>query len=113
MTIGEGLKRFREKFRLNQKEVAEIAKISVVAYQKYEYEKSAPTVPVLIRIAQHFNVTLDYLAGLSDNPNPGKKTFTEVDDDDSNALMAAAESDRILDYHENLAHVLAKQGIKI
>lgn len=115
MTIAESLKRFRKKWGLTQKQIASVLGVSQQTYQVYE-GKSVPSASIIVQLANHYNVTADYLLGLSDTPtgNTAENPMTvEVDDEDSNALTIAAESDRILDYHENLAHVLAKQGIKI
>lgn len=40
--------------------------ISTGAYQKYEYGKSEPTLPVAARMADFYGVSLDYLAGRTD-----------------------------------------------
>ena len=114
MTITESLKRFRTKFNLKQKDIAKFLEVTPQAYQVTE-SKGSPSALAIVKLANHYNVSADYLLGLSDTPNNKIESPApvEVDDEDSNALTIAAESDRILDYHENLAHVLAKQGIKI
>ena len=48
--------------------VAHLLEISERTYQKYEYEESEPQLSVLVRIAQFYGVSLDYLAGLTDTP---------------------------------------------
>lgn len=70
MKIGEGLKRFRNEFRLQQKEVAQALNIKPQAYQVYEADKVMPSVEVVKKIAVAFNVSMDYLVGLSDTPRP-------------------------------------------
>lgn len=40
--------------------------VSPRAYQKYEYKESEPTLSVAARIADFYGVSLDYLAGRSD-----------------------------------------------
>ena len=114
MTVAESLKRFRKEFSLKQKDIAAMLGVSPQAYQVYE-NKSVPSANIIVKLANAYNVSADYLLGLSDVPNSKieNPAPVEVDDEDSNALTIAAESDRILDYHENLAHILAKQGIKI
>lgn len=78
MTIGESFKRFRKKFGLNQKEVAKLLGITSQAYQNYEYGKGSPTAVAIIKLAQEFNVTTDYLLGLSDSPQPTNFDEQEV-----------------------------------
>ena len=114
MTVAESLRRFRKTFNLKQKDIATVLDVTPQAYQVTE-SKGTPSAKSLIQLANAYNVSTDYLLGLSDVPDSKIENSApaEVDDEDSNALTIAAESDRILDYHENLAHVLAKQGIKI
>ena len=68
MPLGEALKRFRKKYKVTQKQAAEIAGVAERVYQSYEYGKVAPTAPVLIALADYFDVSLDYLVGRSDDP---------------------------------------------
>ena len=67
MTYSEGLKRFRKDFKVTQKQAAKAAGILEQAYQVYEYGRD-PAVSVLCKLADTFNVSLDYLVGRSDNP---------------------------------------------
>ena len=48
---------------LLQRELAEIAGVKIRAYQFYEQGKTEPGIDVLIRFADIFNVSLDYLVG--------------------------------------------------
>ena len=68
MTIGESLKRFRKDFGITQQQVADSINILKPSYQRYEYGTNVPTAKVLIKIADAYNVSIDYLVGLSDNP---------------------------------------------
>lgn len=68
MTVAEGLRRFRRDFNLTQKEVAEAIGIFTQAYQRYEHGM-VPTITVLIKIADAYNVSLDYLVGRTQKIN--------------------------------------------
>ncbi len=68
MSVGEGLKRFRKTYGVTQQQVADAIKVLKPAYQRYEYGTNIPTATVLIKIADAYNVSLDYLVGRSDNP---------------------------------------------
>jgi len=70
LTVGEALKRFRRDFKLQQKDVASLLGITSQAYQYYEYGKAAPPVRSILKLAKEYNVTTDYLLGLSDEPRP-------------------------------------------
>ena len=68
MSVGEGLKRFRKQYGVTQQQVADSIKVLKPAYQRYEYGTNIPTATVLIKIADAYNVSIDYLVGRSDNP---------------------------------------------
>lgn len=112
MTIAESLKRFRKQWGLTQKQIASVLGVSQQTYQVYE-GKSVPSASIIVQLANHFNVSADYLLGLSDVPNPYQAENSEVDIDDNRDLVTAAENDRVLDFYQNLAHKLSQQGIKI
>ena len=68
MTVAEALKRFRGDFNVTQQQVADSIGVLKPSYQRYEYGKNIPTATILIKIANAYNVSVDYLIGLSDNP---------------------------------------------
>lgn len=68
MTLADGLRRFRKEFHLTQKQVAEICGVTERAYQHYEHGDVMPTFQVISNIAKTYHVSLDYLAGYSNNP---------------------------------------------
>lgn len=70
--IPAGLKRFRKKFNLSQKETATLLGITEKAYQNYEYGKGSPTAAAILKLSKKFDVTTDYLLGQSDEPRPPK-----------------------------------------
>ena len=78
--IAAGLKRFRKDFKLSQKEVAGLLGITSQAYQNYEYGKGAPTAVSVLKLADAYNVSTDYLLGRIDDPQPVKFDKKEVQD---------------------------------
>lgn len=78
MTLGEAFRRFRSVLKLNQKQMAESVNIPLKSYQAYEYDKSLPSVKVIMRMADTYNVSADYLLGRSDMPNPTNFDEREV-----------------------------------
>ncbi len=62
------LKETRIKNKYSQKQVAEGIGISETLYQKYEYGKTKPAYDVIIKLCNYFNVSADYLLGLSNDP---------------------------------------------
>ena len=66
--FSERLIRLRKEKGLSQIALAKEIGISSRAYQEYEYEKSEPMMSNLVRIADIFDVSLDYLTGRTDTP---------------------------------------------
>lgn len=69
------LKDLREDHDMYQKEVANLLGISQQYYS--EYEKGKRTIPVqhLITLAKHYNTSIDYIVGLTDEINSKKKSI--------------------------------------
>jgi transcriptional regulator with XRE-family HTH domain len=63
------LKDLREDKDLLQKEVAKKLDISQQYYSQYEMGKYTMPIELLIILSQEYNVSLDYLVGLSDKKN--------------------------------------------
>lgn len=65
MRINDTLKKLRNAKNLSQSDMAEILDVSLSSYQKYERDKNSitPSLEVLTRIADFYNVSLDYLLG--------------------------------------------------
>lgn len=68
MELANAFKRFRQQYKITQKQAAKIAGITERVYQSYEYGKVVPSATVLIALADHFDISVDYLIGRSDNP---------------------------------------------
>lgn len=68
MSLPDSLKRFRKDFNLTQKAVANSLGIQENAYQRYEHGKVIPSVLVMSKLADAYNVSIDYLVGRTDVP---------------------------------------------
>jgi len=66
MTIGERIALLRDQKNWSQKELAEYLDVSRNTVGKYEREEMLPPLDVASKIAVVFNITLDYLAGLTE-----------------------------------------------
>lgn len=64
------LKELRKKRNATQQEVADMLNITRAAYSNIENGKRDPDTETIVRLAQFFNVSTDYLLGLTDNPAP-------------------------------------------
>lgn len=68
--LAKRLRECRDKTGLPQIKVAVYCDITEKAYQNYELGVHEPKVSILMRIAQFYEVSIDYLVGLTDNPAP-------------------------------------------
>lgn len=72
--LGKRLLKCRKKFGYTQIQAATYADITEKAYSNYELGKQMPRLDILVRIADMYQVSLDYLTGRTDDPSPiGKK----------------------------------------
>lgn len=62
------IRALREDHELNQEEVANILNIKQTQYSRYELGKNKMDIERYIALANFYNVSLDYLAGLIDEP---------------------------------------------
>lgn len=73
-TLGERIKTLRSRYDLTQEDFGEMFNIVKSTVSMYENNKSIPDDETKKRIAEHFNVTLDWLMGYSDISCPKKET---------------------------------------
>ena len=66
--LGQKLKELRVSNNVKQKDVAEHLGILSNSYQQFEYDKIKPSYENLVKLCRYFNVSADYLLGLSDEP---------------------------------------------
>ena len=63
--LGKNLKELRLERGLTQKEVADALKINSVTYLHYEKDQREPPLTLLAEMAVFFDVSVDYLLGLT------------------------------------------------
>jgi len=66
--FSERLVALRRRKGISQAAAAKQVKAALRAYQNYEYGSAEPRLSTLVRIADFYGVSLDYLAGRSDLP---------------------------------------------
>jgi len=65
-TLGKRIKDLRVDKKLTQEELSQELNIDKSTIAKYETDKIAPSIPMLIVLAKFFEVSTDYLLGLED-----------------------------------------------
>lgn len=80
MAFTDKIRELRKSRGLTQQQTAKLLGISLSSYQKYEREKSSvmPSINVIIKIAEEFQVSVDYLLGLPDRSDILKTDETDV-----------------------------------
>ena len=80
MAFTDKIQKLRKSKGLTQQQAAELLGISLSSYQKYERTKSPvmPSISVIIKIAEEFQVSVDYLLGLSDQADNRKMSDTNI-----------------------------------
>lgn len=68
----KNLRNIREDRDIKQKEIAAVLNISQNTYSQYETGVISLTAEVLIKLADYFDVSIDYLLDQTDNPKRNK-----------------------------------------
>ena len=72
MNFSERIIEIKLNKNLLQKDIANAIGVSPRNYQRYEKGEQQPTLPIVIKLADYFDVSIDYLVGRTDNPNSHK-----------------------------------------
>jgi transcriptional regulator with XRE-family HTH domain len=70
MDFSKRLVDLREQKNMKQKELANIVGLQSSAISKYEKGNTQPNLETLVKLAEFFSVTVDYLLGVSSIENP-------------------------------------------
>jgi len=62
----------REDYDMSQTQIAKILDMSQTGYSKYETGENDIPTHILIKLAKFYNVSVDYILELTDNPQPPK-----------------------------------------
>ena len=73
MMIGERLIDLRKDMGLTQKELSEKLFINYRTYSGYERNETEASDDFKIKLAEFYNISVDYLLGISSNPHPIRK----------------------------------------
>jgi len=67
------LRDLREDADLNQTQIAKYLGMSQTGYSKYETGENDIPTQVLVKLAQYYKTSIDYILGLNDDKAPYKK----------------------------------------
>ncbi len=83
-TFGMRLRSLREEKEITQEELGKLFSVTKTAISLYESDKRFPDQDTLIKLAAFFNVSVDYLLGVSDEKGPfsasdAENAYTKLD----------------------------------
>ena len=73
MMVGERLVDLRKDIGLTQKQLSEKLFINYRTYSGYERNEIEASDDLKIKLAQFYNISVDYLLGITEHPHPIKK----------------------------------------
>ena len=91
------LKEIRKNVGASPQQLAELLGISVQSYYRYENGQNEPSLPALIKLADYFGVSLDYLCGRNFS------AISQVDETDVEILdgikkLSSQQKERVIGY---------------
>lgn len=75
-TLGERIKQLRLEHELTQEEFGKLFGVTKYSVSLYESNKSSPSDEIKKKIAEHFNVSLDWLMGRTFGTNSIRKILS-------------------------------------
>ncbi|MGF6990381.1 transcriptional regulator with XRE-family HTH domain [Lachnospiraceae bacterium PM6-15] len=102
MDLGSKISNLRKKLKMNQREFAKAIGVSNGAVAMWETNKRQPDLETLLKLANFFNVSTDYLLGKEQTPtniiteldSPSEKAFSQEEQDVINYFRQLDKEDR-------------------
>jgi transcriptional regulator with XRE-family HTH domain len=95
MLVGDRLKDLREGRSYTHQELAHLLDLSITQVWRYETGKTDPSGEILARMAKVFNVSVDYLLGVIDDPLPPGSTESNLSDQEKAVIQALRRGQKI------------------
>lgn len=73
------LRDLREDADLTQEELVKLLKMHKTTYTNYEQGKREPPFELIIKLAKFYDVSIDYIAGLSEDTSIKKQTLSDFE----------------------------------
>lgn len=110
--LGLRLRILRDKLNLKQEDVADKLGCHQGAISNLERGAKAPSIDMLLSLSQFFDVSVDYLLGVSDEPNPVYKPEHGVENIglDEPPVSSSKEADTKYKYKRSRKSVQAEQS---
>lgn len=113
-TLGKKISKYRKLKQMTQEELATQLNVSAQAVSKWENDLSIPDLPILIELADIFNITMDELLRQKENTDiirvveePLRKSFNQMM---LRIIVNSSDGDKV---RVNLPMTLVKAGLEI
>ncbi len=105
--IGKRLKSLRESEHKSQQEVCSALNIEQSTLANYENDKRTPKIDILINLAEYYHVSVDYILGITDQPNKISNNEFPTKETLSNQLKALIkeQSDLGIEFYASVGHM--------
>lgn len=109
MQFNVRLKQLRQKYKLTQSELADILGLKPTAISNYESQRNEPSFEKLISLSKYFDVSCDYLLGISDAYLPVGGEVLDKDIVDFFNLYQQLSPEAIRDLKNFMEYLLYRQ----
>ena len=92
MSVIKNLKKLRQEYGISQQKLADIILVSQQSVNKYENKDIEPDIDTLIKIADFFGISLDYLVGRTE--------IREMADRDRMSDLSSDEAKAVREYRK-------------
>ena len=98
------IKELRKSFNLSQEKLAEEFDVERATISRWENDKTDPSNEDLIKLAQYFKVSVDYLLGRTINPTtPDQESQNSEAQEFLHRLKASSENNILSMFHETIS----------
>ena len=91
VTIGNRIKELRTSKNLTQEDIAKMVKVSKATISNYEKGKVSPPIELLIKLAERYDVSIEWLCGLSNEEIPRLMSYGD-------AFFRLVEIDKVIGF---------------
>ena len=106
----KNLKELRKQHNLSQQKLADILHVSQQSVYKYENGITSPDIETLVRMADYFNTSIDYLVEHTDIPHRIEPVKENMLNEDETALIDRYR--KLTPMQKELVQAIAKEYIR-
>ena len=107
------LKQLRSEHNLTQRDLADILGLKPTAISNYESQRNEPSFEKLIILSEHFDVSCDYLLGVTDPSLPIREEVLDQDILDIFDMYQQLDQEYIDDLKKYTEYLLYKQNLSL